>query len=147
MKFLLHMGVTSADLLQRDYRQQPASSNPPAAASQPSQAKPSQAKPRQAKPSQVKPSQASQPTMHPSIEASGLQAWMYLLYRGIQSVLIRWHRPAQSGTGCHRPPQVGKRSGTHSTMGGSQACYKPFKYRRHGQLSSKLNHGVPIKIL
>ena len=77
---------------------------------------------------------ASQPMLHPGIEASGLQPAgidvSKLLIRGIQSVPTGWHRLAQAATGCQTfwHPQH---------QGGSQTCHKPIKYRRYGQLPSK----------
>ena len=91
-------------------QQQPASSNPPAAASQPSQpAKPA---------SQA--SQPGQPTLHPGIEASGLQASM-----APNSYIGASNRFPQAGTGRHSPPQGAKPSGTHSTRGAAKHAINP----------------------
>jgi hypothetical protein len=97
-------------------------SHQPAAASQQQPASCSQP----AKPA----SQASQPMLHPGIEASGLQASM-----APNSYIGASNRFPQPATGRHRLPQVatGRQTFWHPRhQGGSQTCHKPIKYRRYG---------------
>ena len=127
-------------------QQQPASSNPPAAASQPSQpAKPASQASQASQPSQPA-SQASQPANvasgHRSIRPPGIRHRCLRLGGSLRGGdPIGCHRLPQAATGRHSPPQVPKPSGTRSTWG-SQTCYKPIKYRRYGELPSKSCGGV-----
>ena len=104
-------------------QQQPASSNPPAAASQPSQpAKPASQASQPARPANVA-------SGHPSLRPSGIDG-SKLLYRGIQSVSTGGHRRAQAATA--------RQTFWHPQhQGDSQTFHKPIKYRRYSQLPSK----------
>ena len=115
-------------------QQQPASSQPAASQQQPAScsqpAKPASQPAKPAEPASLASlaSQASQPANaasgHRSLRPPGLDV-SKLFYRGIQSVLIRFRRAAQGGTGRHRLPQAGKPSGTHSTRGAAKHATNP----------------------
>ena len=112
-------------------QQQPASSNPPAAASQPSQPA----------------SQASQPSQ-PASQASQRCIWasepQASRHRCLQTLNIgASNRFPQGATGCHRRAQAGKLSVTHSTREAAKhainpsniddmaiTCYKPNRFFR-----------------
>ena len=88
---------------------------PSASSSQPAATRQLQPKPasQPAKP-------ASQPTLHPGIEASGFQASM-----APNSYIGASNRFPQGATARHRAPQVAKPSGTHSTWGAAKHAINP----------------------
>ena len=103
--------MESADLLEHRACGTSDSSNPSAAASQPSQTSPV-----------IQPANAA--SGHRGLQPPGRDGCK-LFYRGIQSVVIRPHRPLSVATGCHRAAQAGKLSGTHCTRGAAKHATIP----------------------